>query len=89
METDVIYTEWLPTAPATPPAVNSPIFDYCWDSNHWATATHKHCAPPGNQTQVARMGILRDTTTPAAQCRQQTELVLSLAELTDTQIRVD
>ena len=35
------------------------------------------------------MGILRDTTTPAAQCRQQTELVLSLAELTDTQIRVD
>ena len=26
----------------------------------------KECAPPGNRTRVARMGILHDTTTPAA-----------------------
>ena len=26
------------------------------------------CAPPGNRTRVARMGILHDTTTPAALC---------------------
>jgi hypothetical protein len=25
-------------------------------------------APPGNRTRVARMGILHDTTTPAAPC---------------------
>ena len=28
----------------------------------------KTCAPPGNRTRVARMGILHDTTTPAARC---------------------
>ena len=26
----------------------------------------ENCAPPGNRTRVARMGILHDTTTPAA-----------------------
>ena len=28
-------------------------------------------APPGNRTRVARMGILHDTTTPAAPCPLQ------------------
>ena len=38
-------------------------------------------APPGNRTRVARMGILHDTTTPAAHC-----MGLSVIELKNTKM---
>ena len=40
-----------------------------------------YCASPGNRTRVARMGILHDTTTPAAHC-----MGLSVIELKNTKM---
>ena len=41
----------------------------------------KNFAPPGNRTRVARMGILHDTTTPAAHC-----MGFSVIELKNTKM---
>ena len=42
------------------------IFPENANSKFRAKTSNKKFAPPGNRTRVARMGILHDTTTPAA-----------------------